>query len=64
MKLKITQIKSPIGYRKRTKNTLIALGLTKMNQSVVKKTDSAINGMLNVVKHLVKIEEVKWVYLI
>tara|TARA_B100001094_G_C18192316_1_gene808130 strand:- start:5177 stop:5356 length:180 start_codon:yes stop_codon:yes gene_type:complete len=59
MKLKITQIKSPIGYRKRTKNTLIALGLTKMNQSVVKKTDPAINGMLNVVKHLVKIEEVK-----
>ena len=59
MKVKITQIKSPIGYRKRTKNTMIALGLTKMNQSVVKKTDSAINGMLNVVKHLVKIEEVK-----
>ena len=59
MKVKITQIKSPIGYRKKTKNTLIALGLTKMNQSVVKKNDSAINGMLNVVKHLVKIEEVK-----
>ncbi len=64
MKVKITQVKSPIGYRKKTKNTLIALGLTKMNQSVVKKNDSAINGMLNVVKHLVKIEEVKWVYLI
>ena len=55
MKVKITQVKSPIGYRKKTKNTLIALGLTKMNQSVVKKNDSAINGMLNVVKHLVKI---------
>ena len=64
MKVKITQVKSPIGYRKKTKNTLIALGLTKMNQSVVKNNDSAINGMLNVVKHLVKIEEVKWVYLI
>ena len=64
MKVKITQVKSPIGYRKKTKDTLIALGLTKMNQSVVKKNDSAINGMLNVVKHLVKIEEVKWVYLI
>ena len=64
MKVKITQVKSPIGYRKKTKNTLIALGLTKMNQSVIKKNDSAINGMLNVVKHLVKIEEVKWVYLI
>ena len=64
MKVKITQVKSPIGYRKKTKNTLIALGLTKMNQSDVKKNDSAINGMINVVKHLVKIEEVKWVYLI
>ena len=64
MKVKITQIKSPIGYRKKTKDTMLALGLTKMNQSVVKKTDSAINGMLNVVKHLVEIEEVKWVYLI
>ena len=59
MKVKITQVKSPIGYRKKTKNTLIALGLTKMNQSVVKKNDSAINGMLNFVKHLVKNEEVK-----
>tara|TARA_Y100000994_G_scaffold239539_1_gene233255 strand:- start:440 stop:619 length:180 start_codon:yes stop_codon:yes gene_type:complete len=59
MKVKITQIKSPIGYRKKTKDTMLALGLTKMNQSVVKKTDSAINGMLNVVKHLVEIEEVK-----
>ena len=59
MKVKITQVKSPIGYRKKTKNTLIALGLTKMNQSVVKNNDSAINGMLNIVKHLVKIEEVK-----
>ena len=61
MKVKITQIKSAIGYRKRTKDTLIALGLTKMNQSVDKKIDSAIQGMINVVKHLVKVEEVKWV---
>ena len=64
MKVKITQIKSPIGYRKKTKNTMIALGLSKMNQSVEKKVDSAIKGMLNSVKHLVKVEEIKWVYLI
>jgi len=62
MKVRITQIKSPIGYRKRTKDTLIALGLKKMNQSVEKKVDPAINGMINAVKHLVKIEEIKWVY--
>ena len=62
MKVQITQIKSAIGYRKRTKNTLIALGLTKMNQTVTKKVDPAIQGMINVVKHLVKVEEMKWVY--
>lgn len=62
MKVKITQIKSAIGYRKRTKDTLNALGLTKMNQTVDKTVDPAIQGMINVVKHLVKVEEVKWVH--
>ena len=59
MKVKITQIKSSIGYRQRTKDTLVALGLTKMNQSIDKKVDPAITGMINVVKHLVKVEELK-----
>ena len=59
MKVQITQIKSAIGYRKRTKDTLIALGLTKMYQTVDKTVDPAIQGMINVVKHLVKVEEVK-----
>lgn len=59
MKVQITLIKSAIGYRKRTKDTLIALGLTKMNQTVDKTVDPAIQGMINVVKHLVKVEEVK-----
>jgi len=56
-KIKITQVKSPIGYRKRTKDTLIALGLKKMNASVVKNNNEAIRGMIQAVKHLVKIEE-------
>ena len=63
MNVKITQIKSSIGYRKRTKDTLHALGLKKINQSTNKKIDSAIKGMINTVKHLVKIEEIKWVSL-
>ena len=63
MKVKITQIKSSIGYRKRTKDTLYALGLMKINQSTNKKMDSAIKGMINVVNHLVKVEEIKWVSL-
>ena len=57
MKVKITQVKSPIGYRKRTKDTLIALGLKKMNASVVKNNNEAIRGMIQAVKHLVKVEE-------
>ena len=59
-KIKITQIKSSIGYRKRTKSTLVALGLTRLNKTVVKNIDPAINGMINSVKHLVKVEECKW----
>ena len=58
-KIKVTQVKSSIGYRKQTKATLEALGLRKMNHSVIKKEDSAISGMVKLVSHLVKVEEVK-----
>mgnify|MGYP001472452791 CR=1 FL=1 len=58
-KIKITQIKSSIGYRKRTKNTLIALGLKKINQFVLKDVNDSILGMVNTVSHLVKVEEIK-----
>ena len=57
-KIKITQIKSAIGYRQRTKDTLLALGIKKMNSSVVKINNSAIQGMVTVVNHLVKVEDV------
>ena len=58
-KIKITQIKSAIGYRKEAKRTLVALGITKLNQSVEKISDSAIQGMIKTVQHLIKVEEVK-----
>ena len=57
-KIKITQIKSAIGHRQRTKDTLIALGIRKMNSSVVKINNSAIQGMVTAVSHLVRVEEV------
>ena len=57
--IKITQIKSSIGYRKRTKATLIALGLKKINHSVLKDSNDSILGMVCTVSHLVKVEEVK-----
>ena len=60
-KIEIKLIKSSIGYHFKTKRTLIALGLKKMNQKVIKNDSDAVRGMINRVKHLVKVEESKWV---
>ncbi|MEE8437915.1 MAG: 50S ribosomal protein L30 [Candidatus Neomarinimicrobiota bacterium] len=57
--LKITQVKSGIGYRQKAKQTLAALGLRKMNQSVIKADSAAIRGMLKNIDFLVKVEEIK-----
>jgi len=57
--LKITQIKSGIGYRQKAKQTLVALGLRKMNQSVIKADSAPIRGMLKNIDFLVKVEEIK-----
>ncbi len=55
--LKITQIKSGIGYARRTKDTLRALGIRRMHQTVVKPDNPAVRGMIVRVRHLVKVEE-------
>ena len=55
--LKITQIKSCIGYAQRTKDTLKALGIHRMHQTVEKPDNSAIRGMIARVRHLVKVEQ-------
>jgi large subunit ribosomal protein L30 len=56
-KLRITLVKSAIGYSQIHKKTVKALGLNRMNQSVVLPDSSALRGMLYKVNHLVKIEE-------
>ncbi len=56
-KLRITLIKSGIGYEKSQKKTLAALGFHRLNQSVVHEDSSSIRGMINKVRHLVKVEE-------
>ena len=56
--LKITQIKSRIGYSRKAKATLDALGLTKMNKSVIKEANDATVGMIKKIDYLVKVEEV------
>lgn len=54
--IKITQIKSRINAPKDQKLTLDALGIHKMNHSVVKEANPSIMGMVKKVHHLVKVE--------
>ena len=56
-KLHITWVKSGIGYAEVQKSTLKALGFRRLNQSVTHQDSNAIRGMINKVKHLVKVEE-------
>jgi large subunit ribosomal protein L30 len=55
--LKITLVKSAIGYSETHKATVRALGLRKMNQTVIQEDNPTIRGMLSKVNHLVVIEE-------
>ncbi len=56
-RIRITLVKSGIGYEKSQKRTLAALGFRRLNQSVVHEDSMAIRGMINKVRHLVKVEE-------
>ena len=58
-KLKITQVRSQIGTAAQQRKNLAALGLRKINQSVEHSDSVIIKGMLERVKHLVVVEEVK-----
>ena len=55
--VKITLVKSPIGYSKRQKATVQALGFHRMQQTVEQVDSLTLRGMLAKVSHLVKIEE-------
>ena len=56
-KIKITQVRSRIGSTPRQKRTLDALGLIKMQRCVEVEATPQIMGMVEKVKHLVKVEE-------
>ena len=56
-RLRITWVKSGIGYAEYQKKTLKALGFRRLQQSVVHNDCASIRGMLNKVRHLVKVEE-------
>ena len=55
--IKVTLKKSEIGSTKRIRATLVGLGLTKTNKTVVRKDTAEIRGMISKVVHLVKVEE-------
>ncbi|TFH37726.1 MAG: 50S ribosomal protein L30 [Anaerolineales bacterium] len=55
--LRITLVRSPIGYDKRQKGTVRALGLRRMNQTVEHPDGPEIRGMIFKVQHLVRVEE-------
>lgn len=55
-KLKITLVNSGIGSNKRQKATLKALGLRKVNHSVIKEDTPEIRGMINKLQYLLKVE--------
>jgi large subunit ribosomal protein L30 len=57
-KIRITQTKSRIGSTVRQKRTLDALGLRKMHKTIEVETSPQILGMVNKIKHLVRVEEV------
>lgn len=55
--LKVTWVKSAIGYSTRQKNTIRALGLRRLGQTVEHQDTPVIRGMIEKVFHLVKVEE-------
>lgn len=58
-KVRITLVKSVIDRSRRQKDTLIALGLRKISQTREHVVTPQIQGMINKINHLVKVEEVK-----
>ena len=56
-KVKVTLVKSPIGAIPKHKKTVEALGLKKMHKTVELPDNAATRGMVEQVRHLVKVEE-------
>jgi large subunit ribosomal protein L30 len=57
--LKITLKRSPIGFSITQKRTVKALGLTKLNQTVLRPDNEQVRGMCRAIEHLLEVEEVE-----
>jgi large subunit ribosomal protein L30 len=55
--VRVTLVRSPIGYTKDQKQTVLALGLRRMHQTVEHTDNPAVRGMIQKVIHLVQVEE-------
>ena len=58
-RIKVTQTRSTIDRKQNQKRTIVALGLGKINSSIVHNDTPQIRGMIKTVEHLVKWEEVE-----
>ncbi len=56
--LRVTQVGSSIGRPRDQRQTLVGLGLNKMNRARVLEDTQAVRGMIGKVRHLVRVEEV------
>ena len=57
-KLKITLVKSTIGAVPKNRKTVEALGLNKIGKTVEMPDNKAVRGMIQNVRHSVKVEEI------
>ncbi|MDT3767157.1 50S ribosomal protein L30 [Gleimia hominis] len=58
-KLKITRTRSSIGRTPKQRATIVTLGLRKIGQSVVRDDTPSVRGLIQVVRHMVEVEEVE-----
>jgi large subunit ribosomal protein L30 len=58
MALKITQVRGTAGTKQKQKDSLRTLGLKRRHQSVVRPDTPEVRGLVNVVRHMVEVEEV------
>jgi large subunit ribosomal protein L30 len=57
--IRVTLVKSPIGYNRSQRATVEALGLRKMQASKIHKVTPQVEGMIYKVRHLLRVEEVE-----
>ena len=58
MALKITQVKGLVGTKPKQRDSMRSLGLKRIGQSVVREDTPIVRGQINVVRHMVEVEEV------